>query len=463
MIFSSTLFLFMFLPIVIAIYFLINDKIKNGWLLIASLFFYSWGEPKYLFLMLFSILFNYILGIVIEAFKKKDDKISSKVFLGITVAFDIGMLFYFKYFDFFVTNVNYILSVQLPLKNIALPIGISFYTFQIMSYVIDVYRGNVQAQKNILNLGLYISFFPQLIAGPIVRYIDIENQIQERKVNIEQVYGGIRGFIVGFSKKILLADQLAPLVDAVFAQNGISAPSAWIGIIAYSLQIYFDFSGYSDMAIGLGKIFGFEFVKNFDFPYISKSIKEFWRRWHISLSTWFKDYVYIPLGGSRCKPGRSYMNLIVVFFLTGFWHGASWNFIVWGLYYVIFLVAERAWLGKRLEKLPLFFRHFYALFVIIIGWVFFRANDIGSAIVYIKNMFVVNETAWIDLYINMNKQYAFFMAAGVIFSTPLMSVLGRKIEARSTVAYDLLIGIIFIIAIAYMLGSGFSPFLYFRF
>lgn len=463
MIFSSVLFLFIFLPIVMAIYFLIYGRLKNVWLLIASLFFYSWGEPQYVFLMLVSILVNYILGIIMEIARQKKRLFYSNVCLSCTILFDIGMLFYFKYFDFFVRNINQLFSVSIQLKNIALPIGISFYTFQIMSYVIDVYRGKVQAQRNILNLGLYISFFPQLIAGPIVRYIDIENQIRERKVHLDQVYQGMRFFIVGFSKKILLADQLASLVDSIFMRNGISAPSAWIGIVAYSLQIYFDFSGYSDMAIGLGKIFGFEFVKNFDFPYISKSIKEFWRRWHISLSTWFKDYVYIPLGGSRCKPWRSYVNLIIVFFLTGFWHGASWNFIVWGLYYVIFLIIERTWLGTRLEKLPVVLRHLYALFVIIIGWVFFRANDLTSALVYIKNMFVWNQDSWKDLYINMNKEYAFFMATGMIFSTPLVSRIGEKIALISDVLYDIILGLIFVLAISYMLGSGFSPFLYFRF
>lgn len=289
MVFSSVVFLFVFLPIVISVYFIANDTFKNIWLLMVSLLFYSWGEPKCIILMLISIFVNYILGIIIN---KTRDKKMSKVMLVFAVVVNIGILLYFKYFNFFISNINRFLAIKISAKNIALPVGISFYTFQSMSYVIDVYRNNVRVQKNILKLGLYISFFPQLIAGPIVRYIDVEKYFDKRSIDIDKIYDGVKSFAVGFSKKVLIADQLAVLVDTVFKQNGISALIAWVGAVAYSLQIYYDFSGYSDMAIGLGKIFGFEFMNNFNYPYISRSVKDFWRRWHISLSTWFKDYVF---------------------------------------------------------------------------------------------------------------------------------------------------------------------------
>ena len=464
MVFSSTVFLFVFLPITLGVYYIIQPQLRNFWLLVVSLIFYSWGEPKYLILMLVSILINYIFGILIEYCCLNQMIYKSRMLLCFTVIFNMGLLLYFKYYDFFVENINYIFSMTFSLKNIALPVGISFYTFQIMSYVIDVYRRNVKAQYNIFNLWLYISFLPQLIAGPIVRYIDIEKQINTRVLNLEQVHEGVVLFMVGFAKKILIADQLAPLVDVAFASNGTSALLAWTGAIAYALQIYFDFSGYSDMAIGLGKFFGFEFVKNFNYPYISKSIKEFWRRWHISLSTWFKDYVYIPLGGSRCKLMRSYFNLIVVFFLTGFWHGASWNFIIWGLYYVIFLVVEGMGLGKSLEKLPGLFQHMYAMIIILFGWIVFRAENLENALMYIQNMFILNESSWNVFVLNINRQYLFCIFCGIIFSMPLERRLRKNInQYLGEGIYNIFVMLMFLIAIAYMLGSGFSPFLYFRF
>lgn len=456
MVFSSAIFIFLFLPITIFFYFICNERCKNLCLLLASLFFYTWGEPKYIVLMLISIIINYIFGLCIENANKY--KI---VLLAIIITINLGLLFYFKYFNFFIANVTRILPLNVELPNIALPIGISFFTFQIMSYVIDVYWGNVKAQKNIFNLGLYISFFPQLIAGPIVRYLDIEKMINSRSVDRDQIYLGIKKFMLGFSKKILIADQLAPFVNSIFSKNGISGLAAWMGAIAYALQIFYDFSGYSDMAIGLGRIFGFEFVENFNYPYISSSIKEFWRRWHISLSTWFKDYVYIPLGGSRCSVLRSYSNLIVVFFLTGFWHGASWNFIVWGLYYAFFLIVERiiknTWGGGG----PRVFQHLYALIVIIIGWVFFRAETLTAAISYIKNMFRFTNRSYIDLVIEINKQYIFCIIIGIVFSVPIMQKIEKKIN--NDFLGDICVSVLFIIAISYMLGSGFSPFLYFRF
>lgn len=459
MVFSSAVFLFVFLPVTFCIYFLLNDRYKNVWLLLTSLVFYSWGEPKYIVLINIEIILNYSMALIIKKVHK------NKIWVAVTICVNLLLLFYFKYFDFALENINGIFGTDIALKNIALPIGISFYTFQGMSYVIDVYRGDAGIQKNILNLGLYLSFFPQLIAGPIVRYADIEKWLHQRTVTTDSIYSGIRRFMSGFSKKILVADQLAPLADAAFAGNGYSAPLAWTGAIAYTLQIYFDFSGYSDMAIGLGKIFGFDFPVNFNFPYISGSIKEFWRRWHISLSTWFRDYVYIPMGGSRRSSGRTYFNLFVVFLLTGIWHGASWNFVVWGLYYVCFLIMERMNWGNILKKLPRLFQHAYAMTVIIIGWVFFRADDLGGALMYIKNMFTITNRSGIELIANLNRQYIFCLIAGVIFSMPVTSCV-KKIMGRFKV-YPFISGaillFIFCVAIAYMVGSGFSPFLYFRF
>ncbi len=459
MVFSSAIFLFIFLPIALAMYFICHTKYRNVWLLLVSLFFYSWGEPIYLLLMIASITLNYIFALGISHFQNKTESKLPKIILFFSVICNLAGLIYFKYWGFLIGNLNDMFSFNLPLKEIALPIGISFFTFQAMSYVIDVYRKDASVQRNILNLGLYIALFPQLIAGPIVRYVDIDNQILNRTHTGEKAYDGIRLFVIGFCKKILIADQLALLSDSVFAADSLTAPTAWIGAIAYSLQIFFDFSGYSDMAVGLGKVFGFEFVNNFNYPYISKSIKEFWRRWHISLSTWFRDYVYIPLGGSRCKPIRSYLNLIVVFFLTGFWHGASWNFIVWGLYYAVFLVAERLFLSKLLDKTHGLIQHLYAILVIIIGWVFFRANDLPAALTYIKSMFILNQGSLNQLLFYLNKKYILCLIVGCALSIPWL----RKLDNKCKWFFDILLILLFLLAICYMLGSGFSPFLYFRF
>lgn len=458
MVFSSSFFLFAFLPAVLLTYFFANDRIKNLVLLAASLFFYAWGEPKNIFLMLITIAVNYVCGLCIER-KEKYQKFS----LIFAVLFDLGCLFVFKYLNFTVDTINSLFASSVQVKRIALPIGISFYTFQIMSYVIDVYRKEVPAQKNILNLGLYLSLFPQLIAGPIVRYVDVAREIDDRNSTQEDIYIGIMRFCVGFSKKVLLADQLSPLVDIAFSGEP-SIFLKWVGIVAYALQIYFDFSGYSDMGIGLGRIFGFRFLENFNYPYISRSIKEFWRRWHISLSTWFRDYLYIPLGGSRKGTARTYINLMIVFFTTGFWHGASFNFIVWGLYYGVFLVLERLQWGKILNKLPKVLQHFYTLVLVLVGWVFFRANDLSAALEYIKGMFVPAGSDLVYLNYHMNLQYWFCLFAGIVLSIP-----HRKIETRirSTKAgywlMDILVFVVFLLAICYMVGSGYSPFLYFRF
>jgi len=380
------------------------------------------------------------------------------------LSFDILILFIFKYLDFLIAIINKIFSLNLPLCQIALPIGISFYTFQIISYVIDVYRGNVVAANNILKLGLYISLFPQLIAGPIVRYADIEKQIDKRKATWEGVeYGAIR-FMEGFAKKILIADQLSSLVDYSFSGLYPSWLLKWIGIIAYTLQIYYDFSGYSDMAIGLGKIFGFDFLENFNYPYISESVQEFWRKWHISLGSWFKDYLYIPLGGNRKGDIRTLFNLFVVFLFTGLWHGANYNFVVWGIYYAFFIILERCGLNKQLIRLPKWIRHLYLLTIVTFGWILFRADGILEALNYIKEMFTIRDMSFEYFSFVMNAQYWFFLVIGIFFAIPHNYLKEwHKNNTYADVLYKVSLIIVFIIAISYMVGSGYSPFLYFRF
>ena len=461
MVFSSAIFLFIFLPAVLAIYYVSPIRCRNTILLLASLFFYSWGEPKNVFIMIFSICTNWIGAQLIHKYQKK--KSLQTLFFVITILFNIGLLFYFKYTDFLIQNVNSIFHTNFNLRNIALPIGISFFTFQILSYIIDVKHNNVQVQKNLLDLGLYISFFPQLIAGPIVRYIDVSKQIKKRTIDIQKFNDGCIRFMTGFSKKILIADQLAPYIKDIFASHGISAPSAWLGIIAYALQIYFDFSGYSDMAIGLGKMFGFNFLENFNYPYISKSIREFWHRWHISLSQWFRDYIYIPLGGSRCGRIRILFNLFIVWSLTGFWHGASWNFVFWGIYYFTFLVLEHSFLGEVLEKIPKMLQHLYTIIVILIGWVFFRETGLSNAFTYIYNMFTLSDTMWIDFIYVIDRKFIFCILVGLFISTPIIPTIKQYMGNKAIKLYGVLAISLFVISIAFLLGTGFSPFLYFRF
>ena len=456
MVFSSSIFVFCFLPVLIFLYYLAKDKYSNIILLFFSLVFYAWGEPVYVLLMLLSIVVNYTLGFLIaKQWKYK------KLFLWIAVAYNIGILFIFKYLNFSVGVINRFLGANIVISKIALPIGISFYTFQIMSYVIDLYRGKIELQKNLLHLALYVSLFPQLIAGPIVRYSDVQAQICGRYVDINTFYIGLKRFAIGFSKKILIADQLSPLVDSAFANYYPSIYGHWIGIIAYSLQIFFDFSGYSDMAIGLGKLFGFDFNENFDHPYISCSITEFWRRWHISLGSWFRDYLYIPLGGNRKGTYRTYINLLIVFLCTGFWHGASFNFIAWGLYYAVFLILEKAFADKTLNKLPSAVQHIYSVVVILFGWVLFRADNLTSAVQYIKHMFVASGADWANVLMDVNSKRLLIIAAGIFISIPHKKLAGRI--SRYQFVSDIFVIVVFLLALCYMVGSGFSPFLYFRF
>ena len=466
MLFSGIPFLFYFLPIVLISYFIVPDKAKNIVLLISSLFFYGWGESKYVFLMLFIIAIGYVLGLLIE--KYRNQKLG-KVFLALTVCIDVAVLGYFKYADFFISNFNKVTGLQIPLLKIALPIGISFFIFQILSYDVDVYRGDVAAQKNPLTLAAYVAMFPQLIAGPIVRYVDVERQLQKREHNIELAAAGIRRFTIGLGKKVLLANLLGECCAAFRDSSEKSIMFFWMYGIAYMLHIYFDFSGYSDMAIGLGKIFGFHFMENFNYPYISESITEFWRRWHISLGSWFRDYVYIPLGGNRVSKTRWMFNIIAVWFLTGFWHGAAWNFILWGLYFVVFLVLEKLWLSKYIKKAKIF-NHIYVLFFVMISFIIFDSVSIQEAGKNIAGLFGIGACGAVSVEsIYYMKNYLVIFLAAILGATPLPKKIYEKIidgqigKKVISIVEPILILSLFLVITAFLVDGSFNPFLYFRF
>jgi len=472
MVFSRLEFIFLFLTTTLFLYFIIPYKylwLRNVVLFVVSLIFYGWGEPVYVFVMIFSILVSYICGYFLGKYKEKDNR-KAKRYLIISIVVNLALLGFFKYTDFVLDNLRLIPALSgLPRLNITLPIGISFYTFQIMSYTIDVYRGDATAQKSIINFGTYVTLFPQLVAGPIVRYHDIDLQLGKRKHEFENFSTGIRRFICGLGKKVLLANTAGELWKSLAEApkaNG-TVVGAWFGIILFAFQIYFDFSGYSDMAIGLGKMFGFDFLENFNYPYISKSITEFWRRWHISLSTWFREYVYIPLGGNRKGRLKTYRNLLIVWFLTGFWHGASWNYVLWGLYFFVFLVIEKLFLLKFLEKIPKFFSHFYTLLVVLLSWVLFVFEDISAGFVWLKNMFgaggvsLINGEIIYDIVRNLP-----FIVILIFAATPLPNILYKKLRERSTVMYgalDAVSVLVFLLCISYLVNSSYNPFLYFRF
>lgn len=468
MVFSSLTFLFCFLPLVILVYYLWNNRTyRNLVLLIFSLGFYAWGEPVYIFLMLLSLLINYFSALLIDRYAQ-DNKKYAKFYFILNIIFNVMMLLVFKYADFMIKNVNFLFHLNLPLLRIALPIGISFYTFQIFSYVIDVYQGSVKVQKSFIMLSAYITLFPQLIAGPIVRYQTVENELKHRKENILDFSNGIRRFILGLGKKVLIANQVGFIADTIFSFNNgsLQTSAAWLGIVAYSLQIYFDFSGYSDMAIGLGQMFGFHFLENFNYPYIAQSITDFWRRWHISLSSWFKDYVYIPLGGNRVKLGRWFINIFIVWFLTGMWHGATWNFILWGLYFGSILVLEKLFLLKLLNKLPRLFRHLYALVLILFGWVIFRANDISEILNYFKSLFNVHGNNSLKFFYNVEIAHLTpYVLIGMLGCLPIFNKLFKRLNRTliGGLIFDLFLMIIFILCIIFLINNSFNPFIYFRF
>lgn len=467
-----------FLPVTLLVYFLIPGRhimARNTWLLMASLVFYGWGEPKYILVMLASIIANYVLAIGIGNSRKTNNEHGAKLMLILDVVINLALLGFFKYTDFIIETVNSLADSDFGLLGIALPIGISFYTFQTMSYVIDVYRGKVESQKNLIILATYITLFPQLIAGPIVRYSDVEAQLKKRTSDTERISEGIRRFIIGFSKKILIANQMAVIWEEIYGYvNTDETPGAallWIGAIAFTFQIYFDFSGYSDMAIGLGKIFGFDYLENFNYPYISSSITEFWRRWHMSLSSWFKEYVYIPLGGNRKGLIRQLINIAIVWALTGLWHGASWNFVLWGVYYGILLIIEKLFLLKLLGRLKggaKAIGHIYAMFFVIVGWVIFNITDFSVLGKYLVLMFGAGsgDMAMAGYYLS-SKGVLFIIA--LICSTPAVGKVYKKIGEKigNRTAGDILetviFAVLFIISIAYLVSGSYNPFLYFRF
>lgn len=468
MLFSSIPFLYYFLPCVVILYLLAPKPVKNSVLLLSSLVFYAWGEKKLVVLMIAAILLSYIFGLLIE--KYKDRKNLSRLFLILSVVTSLAMLFYYKYTDFFIYNFNAITGLSVPLLKIALPIGISFYTFQCLSYTVDVYRGDVPAQRNFIALATYVALFPQLIAGPIVRYSDVALQLEERTHSFEKVSYGIRRFVIGLSKKILIADALGELCDIFKSSGDKSVLFFWLYAIAFTLHIYFDFSGYSDMAIGLGKMFGFDFLENFNYPYISKSATEFWRRWHMSLGSWFRDYIYIPLGGNRVSKLGHIRNIFIVWFATGFWHGAAWNFIIWGLYFGVILVVEKFWLMKHLKKSKVW-SHIYLLFTVVISFVIFNAADMAEAFRYIGGMFGIGGYSLVSAEsVYYLRSYGFLFILGFIGSTPLLKNLTAKIREKSltgekilNVAEPIVMVVLLVVVTAFPVYGSFSPFLYFRF
>lgn len=473
MVFSSLPFLFRFLPVVLIAYYIVPPSLRNLVLLLFSLVFYAWGEPVYIILMLASILVSYIGGILVDRFKQRGKITAAKATLIVSSIISLSLLAFFKYADFMIEAVNDISKIGISMMHIALPIGISFYTFQTMSYTIDVYRGEADVQKNIISFGAYVTMFPQLIAGPIVRYKTIDTQLRLRRETSEQFAEGIHRFIIGLGKKVLLANNAGALWSTIQAMNYGEVPTltAWLGLIAYTFQIYFDFSAYSDMAIGLGHMFGFRFLENFNYPYISKSITEFWRRWHISLGTWFREYVYIPLGGNRVSPWRHICNILIVWLLTGIWHGASWNFVIWGLYYGILLLVEKFVFSKYLKKLPSILQHIYCIFFVMLGWNLFVFDDLSSGMEFMKLLFgvcgqsVVNSETIYLLYNN-----AFLLVLCIIGSTIIPYKMGKFICAK-LVNKDIILTIlknvfyisIFILSVAWIVDATFNPFLYFRF
>ena len=469
MLFSSIPFLFYFLPCVFVLYFLVPMRWKNTVLLLASLFFYAWGEPKFVVFMLASIVQGYVLARLVE--KYRADRGRAKLFLTLSLVFSLGLLGYCKYADFFLSGFNALTGLHIPLLRVALPIGISFYTFQILSYVVDVYRGDVKAQRNFIDLAAYIAMFPQLIAGPIVRYSDIASQLEHRTHSLADVAAGARRFVLGLGKKVLLANVFYELITTFKASGDRSVLFYWLYAAACVLNIYFDFSGYSDMAIGLGRIFGFRYLENFDYPYISASITEFWRRWHMSLGSWFRDYVYIPLGGNRCSRARNVWNLFVVWFLTGMWHGASWNFIAWGLWFFVLLVGEKLLWGKALERLPSLVRHAYAMVLVVFSWVLFRAETLTAAAAYFAAMFGSSGVWCGSRVVYYALEFWPELLCCCIAALPVKQWLETTLQkrdaapARAVLTWGPKLAAMALLACSYckLVTGSFNPFIYFRF
>ncbi|MBQ8258968.1 MAG: MBOAT family protein [Clostridia bacterium] len=465
MLFSSISFLFFFLTAIIVLYYAVPYKLKNTVLLLFSLFFYAWGGVKYAGIMLIAITLGYIFGLLIEKFREK--KIA-KLFVGLAVACIISFMLYFKYMDFFIDNFNKLLGTEIPLLKIVLPIGISFYTFQIISYVVDVYRGE-KAQKNPINLAAYVAMFPQLIAGPIVRYHDVALELEQRTHSFDMIGEGVRRFVIGLAKKVLIANSMYDLSEIIYAAEEKTVLMYWIYAISVALYIYFDFSGYSDMAIGLGKVFGFHFLENFNYPYISKSATEFWRRWHMSLGSWFRDYLYIPLGGNRVPKWRHVINIFAVWLFTGFWHGASWNFILWGVFFGVLLLIEKFWLLKALNKSRVLSR-VYILLAALLSFVVFQIPTLGEAFSYIGGMFGAGGIAFSSAETLYHlKSYAVLLIMAAVGATPVVKMLAtkfsesKKLGKVANVIEPVMIAVLFVVVVAFLVDSSSNPFLYFRF
>ena len=460
MVFSNIFFIFRFLAVFLLVYYTVPYKYKNPVITVFSLIFYSWGEVKYFPIMIASTVVDFFCSGTIE--KHRDSRTVKNICLAISVMFNLGMLFTFKYTDFFITNINRFMGTAIPLTHLTLPLGISFYTFQTMSYTIDVYRGKVTAEKNLINFSAFVTMFPQLLAGPIVKYTDINEKLNtyEGRITLDGINEGIKLFIFGLGKKVLIANNVGALwtdIETIGFAN-VSTPLAWLGILAYALQIYFDFSGYSLMAIGLGKMIGFDFPQNFNLPYISKSITEFWRRWHMTLGSWFREYVYIPLGGNRKGLARQLLNMLIVWFLTGFWHGADWNFMLWGLYYFLFLAIEKMFLLKVLDKSRII-SHVYTLLVVIVGWAIFYITDLPAMGAFIARLFVPHGGVGASYFAS---NYALSLLIGMLCSTSLTTKIYEKIKDNDFIMIPLL-AVIALLSVAYLVDSTYNPFIYFRF
>lgn len=462
MLFSSIPFLYTFLPCVLILYFLVPGWLKNTVLLLSSLFFYAWGEPRFVVFMVIAIVQGYVFGLLAEKFRDRPKR--AKLCLWASALVSLGLLGYCKYADFFISGFNTLTGLSLPLLHVALPIGISFYTFQILSYVIDVYRGDVTAQRNLIDLAAYVAMFPQLIAGPIVRYADIAPQLKHRTHTLADAAYGARRFILGLSKKVLLANVLYELISAYKSAANVSVLFVWLYAAAYVLHLYFDFSGYSDMAIGLGRIFGFHFIENFNYPYISASVTEFWRRWHMSLGSWFRDYVYIPLGGNRVSKAKWFRNIFIVWLLTGLWHGAAWNFVLWGGYFGLLLLTERLWLGKRLARAPAAVQHALLLLLVTLGFVLFRAESLQACGQTLRAMFG-GAPLWDADALYALRSFAGVLVLGVVGATRLPKRLWKRLEPHpvSAALGPVLTGLLLLAATAALVDGSFNPFLYFRF
>ena len=467
MVFSSLLFLFTYLPVVLLIYYLSPLKWRNGVLLIFNLIFYGWGEPTYIILMVFTITADYVAGLLVARFKDQGRDRAARTAVAAALVLNLAILFFFKYWDLIADTLRGFGLDVLPALGLSLPIGISFYTFQTMTYPVDLYRGDAGVQKNLVNFGTFVTLFPQLIAGPILKYKELADQVDRRTYRVEQFAGGVHIFVIGLGKKVLLANNLGQLWDAYKAlpTEELTVLGAWLGVAAFSLQLYFDFSGYSDMAIGLGRMLGFEFLKNFDYPYISRSVTEFWRRWHISLGSWFREYVYIPMGGNRVSGGRLCFNLLVVWGLTGLWHGASWNFLLWGLYFGVLLILEKLWLKKWIDRWPRALQHLYTLFLVLVSWAIFAVEDFGQLGGYLSAMFGLAGGGLADgafrYYLG---SYGLSLLAACVASTPLMAGLWRRLPQRAErVLLPVVILAGLLLCTAYLVDATYNPFLYFRF